>query len=146
MTPSLSQAEGCAKGDYVPLDGFLKAPAQVGWASYLARPLWWGLGAAKRRLIGDGSQALGEGADEAQWTTHKGEWVVRELVEVSLACGLGYGVSLRCSAADISSLLDCRKRLRRSSRNYHPCIPMLFRGCIRCRAGTRRSPTGAWTA
>lgn len=61
----------------------MKAPAQASWTSYLARPVWWGLGAVKQRVLGGGGPDLGEGADERQWTSHNGEWVVRDLVEVS---------------------------------------------------------------
>lgn len=61
----------------------MKAPASVGWVSYLARPVWWTLGAVKNRIVGGAGPDLGEGADERQWNEHKGEWVVRQLVEVS---------------------------------------------------------------
>lgn len=32
-----------------------------------------------------GSSVGGEGADEAEWTARKGDWVIKELVEVGRA-------------------------------------------------------------
>ena len=63
----------------------MKASANVSWVSYLARPVWWTLGAVKNKITGGGGPDLGEGADERQWTQHNGEWVVKQLVEVNCA-------------------------------------------------------------
>ncbi|ORY55330.1 hypothetical protein BCR35DRAFT_284434 [Leucosporidium creatinivorum] len=68
--------------DYVPLETFLASGSATkgsSWLSLLARPLWWGVS----RVFG--SSEGGEGADEAEWTARKGDWVVKELVERAAA-------------------------------------------------------------
>jgi charged multivesicular body protein 7 len=83
----LLQAELAQAKEYVPLEAFLAsgdAAEGSSWLSLLSRPLWWGVS----RVFG--SSQGGEGADEAEWNARKGDWVVKELVEVRPAVSLGF--------------------------------------------------------
>lgn len=76
------QAELAQAKEYVPLETFLASGGAAegsSWLSLLSRPLWWGVSQVF------GSSEGGEGADEAEWNARKGNWVVKELVEVRRA-------------------------------------------------------------
>ncbi|GAA5919940.1 hypothetical protein JCM1841_000057 [Sporobolomyces salmonicolor] len=70
-------SELAQSSDLIPLDTYLSSPVPQGFSvlSLLSRPFWWGLS----KVLG--SSDLGEAADEAEWTTRKGEWVIPDLVE-----------------------------------------------------------------
>lgn len=80
----IAQAELATSGDYVRLEDYLAGgggeAGRSSWGSLLARPLWWGYSKVF------GSSEAGEGADEKEWIARKGDWVIKELVEVCLPC------------------------------------------------------------
>ena len=77
------QSELSQSAQLVPLDAHLASsgPASSTWLSLIARPLRWSF--SQLRLGVFGEVELGEGAEEEEWKRRQGDWMVRELVEVS---------------------------------------------------------------
>lgn len=81
MAPSV-QSELSQASEVVPLDAYLAStgPPTSSWLRVIALPLRWSISLARSKILGE--PELGEAAEEAEWRTRNGDWVLKELVEV----------------------------------------------------------------